>query len=347
MQKQRIVYLCGHERINNMENIKSKDIIQIIISLGLGILVFYFVYKQLDLNEMRTIFHSAKWGYVIVPILLCLLSSWVRALRWNMLIEPVAQKPAMKNTFCAVMFGYFINHIFPRAGEVARCGVLKKYEKIPMSELFGTVITERAFDMLVTLLIVFFTIVAEYEVFRNILSDVHIIEKISGILSNPIIWIIILAFILGVIFFWKKILTWKIFQKGRDLGKGVWNGLKSFTKVKNKALFLFYSIFIFVIYFFMLFCSFWMFDFTERLTIETGLVTYVFGALGMIVPVQGGIGTYEFMTIQALMIYGVTATQAGTFAILAHLVEIIVNCVVGFGCSLVLPFINKKQKGNA
>ncbi len=325
-----------------MEKLKSKDIIQIVISLGLGILVFYFVYKQLDLNEMRTIFHSAKWGYVVVPILLCLLSSWVRALRWNMLIEPVAQTPAMKNTFCAVMFGYFVNHIFPRAGEVARCGVLKKYEKIPMSELFGTVITERAFDMLVTLLIVFFTVIAEFEVFRNILSDVHVWDKISGIFSNPIIWTIILAFVLGVVFFWKKISTWKAFQKGKEMGTGIWNGLKSFTKVKNKPLFLFYSILIFVIYFFMIYCSFWMFDFTEQLSMEAGLVTYVFGALGMVVPVQGGIGTYEFMTIQALMIYGVTATQAGTFAILAHLVEIIVNCVVGFGCSLVLPFINKK-----
>jgi len=248
----------------------------------------------------------------------------------------------MKNTFCAVMFGYFVNHIFPRAGEVARCGVLKKYEKIPMSELFGTVITERAFDMLVTLLIVFFTVIAEFEVFRNILSDVHVWDKISGIFSNPIIWTIILAFVLGVVFFWKKISSWKVFQKGKEMGTGIWNGLKSFTKVKNKPLFLFYSILIFVIYFFMLYCSFWMFDFTEQLSMEAGLVTYVFGALGMVVPVQGGIGTYEFMTIQALMIYGVTATQAGTFAILAHLVEIIVNCVVGFGCSLVLPFINKK-----
>ncbi len=330
-----------------MANVKGKDILQIVISLGLGILVFYFVYKQLDLNEMRTIFHSAKWRYVVVPILLCLLSSWVRALRWNMLIEPVAQAPVIKNTFCAVMFGYFVNHIFPRAGEVARCGVLKKYEKIPMSELFGTVITERAFDMLVTLLIVFFTVIAEFEVFRSVLSYVHILDKISEIFSNPIVWIIILAFVLGISFFRKKISTWKFFQKGKEMGTGVWNGLKSFTRIKNKPLFLFYSIFIFVIYFFMLYCSFWMFDFTEQLSIEAGLATYVFGALGMVVPVQGGIGTYEFMTIQALMIYGVTATQAGTFAILAHLVEIIVNCVVGFGCSLVLPFINKKQKGNA
>ena len=330
-----------------MEKVKGKDILQIVVSLGLGVLMFYFVYKQLDLNEMRTIFHSAKWGYVVVPILLCLLSSWVRALRWNMLIEPVAQTPAMKNTFCAVMFGYFVNHIFPRAGEVARCGVLKKYEKIPMSELFGTVITERAFDMLVTLLIVFFTIIAEFEVFQNILSDVHILDKVAGLFSNPIIWIILLAFVLGISFFWKKISNWKIFQKGKEMGTGVWNGLKSCTKVKNKPLFLFYSILIFVIYYLMLYCSFWMFDFTSGLTLEAGLVTYVFGALGMVVPVQGGIGTYEFMTIQALLIYGITATQAGTFAILAHLVEIIVNCVVGFGCSLILPFINKDKKENA
>ncbi len=323
-----------------MKDIRLKDILQILISLGLGVVVFYLVYKQLDMDEMKEIFHSTKWGYLVVPVILCLLSSLVRAVRWNMLIEPVAEKPKLKNTFCAVMFGYFVNHIFPRAGEVARCGVLKKYGNVPLSELFGTVITERAFDLLITLLIVLFTVVTEFDLFRGILASAQL-PDFSAFIVNPYLWIGI--FVIGalIFFFRKKIKQWKISVKIKEILAGVWKGLKSFIDVRNKPMFLLYSVLIFVIYYLMLYCSFWIFDFTTGLSLEAGLVTYVFGALGMVAPVQGGIGTYEFMTIQALALYGITQTQAGAFALIAHLVEIVVNCVVGFVCFLILPFINR------
>lgn len=323
---------------------KIKNLLQIVISLGLGVWVFYLVYKELDIEEMQEIFKTAKWAYIIIPIFLCIFSSYIRALRWNMLIEPVAPTPKTKNTFCAVMVGYLVNHIFPRAGEVARCGVLKNYEKAPMSVLFGTVITERAFDMLVTLIFVLLTIVVEFDRFRDILSEFNLQDKILGILSNPIIWIVMAVCVILLLLICKKASHWGFLQKIKSMLLGIWDGLKSFTQVRNKPLFLFYSFFIFIIYYLMLYTSFWLFDFTSNLTLGAGLVIYVFGALGMIAPVQGGIGTYEFMTIQAMLLYGISATQSGSFAILSHLVEIIVNCVVGFVCFLILPLINKKRE---
>lgn len=326
-----------------MEKITLKDIIKLIVSLGLGIFVFYLVYKELNMEAMKEYVREAHWIYVIFPIILCILSSWMRALRWNMLIEPVAKEPAMKNTFCAVVFGYFVNHIFPRAGEVARCGVLTKYEGIPFSELVGTVITERVIDLIIAVLITLVTIVLEFDLFQGILQDVNITEKFVHLLANPILWGIIAVSALLFFIFRNKIKESALFTKVKGFGAGLWNGLKSFTQVKNKFLFLVYSALIFIMYFFMLYCSFWVFDFTKDLSFNAGLVTYVFSTLGMIVPVQGGIGTYEYMTMQALNLYGIIEEQGGTFAALSHLIEIIVNCVVGFACYLLLPVINKKQ----
>lgn len=323
--------------------ITLKDIIQTIVSLALGIYVFWLVYSNLDMDEMSKLIKSARWEFVLFPIGLCLLSSLVRALRWNMLIEPIAKKPALKNTFSAVMYGYFVNHLLPRAGEIARCGVLKKYEGISFAELVGTVITERAFDLVTTLLIVTSTVVLEFDTFSDILSGVSIWQSICSILTNTIFWIVTGAVLLLVFLFRKQIMRLKIVAKIKEIAIGVLNGLKSFTKVKNKPLFIIYSLLIFFMYYLMLYFSFWMFDFTEVLGLEEALVTYVFGALGMLVPVQGGIGAYEFMTIKALGIYGIGATAAGTFALFAHLVEIIVTCGVGFGCSLALPFMNKNK----
>ena len=321
-----------------------KDIIQTLLSLALGILIFYLVYNHLDMEEMQTLIKTARWEYIIIPVVLSLFSSLVRALRWNMLIAPIAKEPKLRNTFCAVMYGYFINHLLPRAGEFARCGVLKKYEGIGFSELIGTVITERAFDLIVTFLIVALTLVCEYDVFRNALEGITFGQHLLAFMSSPILWICVAACLLLFYFFRAKIMQLKIMGKVKEMGKGVWNGLKLFTKVSNKPLFIVYSLLKFFIYYLMLYFSFWMFDFTSGLDMRAGLTTYVFGALGMVVPVQVCIGTYEFMTIQALAIYGISATCAGTFAILAHLVEIVVNCVVGFLCSVMLPFINKNAK---
>ncbi|MBR6041711.1 MAG: flippase-like domain-containing protein [Paludibacteraceae bacterium] len=324
--------------------ITKKDAIQTVVSLALGIIVFLLVYRELNIKEMRELLKNAHWEYIAIPVVLSLLSCIARALRWNQLIEPIAQKPALKNTFCAVMYGYFINHLLPRAGELARCGVLKKYEGIPFTELLGTVITERAFDLIITFLITFLTIVLEFELFGDILSGITIWQSICNLLTNPLLWIFLAVLTLVLYLLRKKIMQSKLMNKFKRLGTGIWNGLKSFTKVKNKPLFIVYSIFIFLMYYLMLYFSFWLFDFTADLGAEAGLTTYVFGALGMVAPVQGGIGTYEFMTIQALGIYGIGATAAGAFAVLSHLIEIVVNCVVGFGCSLILPFINKQKK---
>ena len=324
--------------------ITLKDAIQTVISLGLGILIFWLVYRQLDIDEMKILLAQAHPAYLLIPIVLCLLSSLIRALRWNMLIEPLGKKPHLKNTFCAVMYGYFINHLLPRAGEVARCGVMKKYENLSFTEMLGTVITERAFDLVVTMLIVGTTVVCEFDVFAGVLGKVTILQKLSALLSSPILWICLTAFALLAFFLKNWIMGLKIMGKFKQVASGIVNGLKSFTQVKNKPLFIVYSLLIFVIYYLMLYFSFFVFDFTSGLDMMSGLTTYVFGALGMIVPVQGGIGAYEFMTIQALMIYGINATQGGTFAILAHLVEIIVNCLVGFLCSVALPFINNQKK---
>lgn len=329
--------------IKKMENKKVKDAIRVIISLGLGILIFYLVYRQIDINEVKANLKTAHWGYLIFPIIICFLSTWFRAARWNMFIEPVAKVPASKNTFCAVMIGYFVNHLIPRGGEIARCAVLTKYEGIPMSELVGTVITERAFDLIVTLGIVFITVLFEHDIFAGVLGDVNILDSLTHFITNPYLWGALIIITLFIVFFKKKLAHFKFAQKFKGIGVGIWNGLKSFTKIKNKPLFILYTFLIFFMYYLMLYTTFWIFDFSKDLSLGQGLVTYVFGSLGMIVPTQGGIGAYEYMTIQALLMYGITKAQAGTFAVIAHVIEIIIYCVCGFLCTLILPVMNRNN----
>ena len=95
----------------------------------------------------------------------------------------------------------------------------------------------------------------------------------------------------------------------------------------------------------MLHFSFWAFDFSKDITFSQGLVIYVMGALGIIAPVQGGIGAWHFMTIQALVFYlgeGIIS-EAKAFALVVHSMQTI---PVYIGCGLIayilLPIVNKK-----
>ena len=45
------------------------------------------------------------------------------------------------------MCGYFANTFIPRAGEILRCTLLCRYEKIPVNKLIGTILVERVFDL--------------------------------------------------------------------------------------------------------------------------------------------------------------------------------------------------------
>src|SRR5580692_12573126 len=105
-------------------------------------------------TQLKNALDQANY-WLLIPVLLLLLAShWLRALRWRQLIEPMGYEPSRMNCFLGVMIGYFVNLGAPRLGEVVKCTVLARYEKVPVDKLVGTIVAERAFDV-VCLLVAF------------------------------------------------------------------------------------------------------------------------------------------------------------------------------------------------
>ena len=133
--------------------------------LGIGIGLIWLVVKDLtekDKEEIYKSFREANYWWIIVTILLGFLSNVSRAIRWKMLMKPLGHSPRLDNTVYAIFIGYMANYALPRLGEVTRCGILNRYDKVPMNELLGTVLAERAIDMLCLILIFFYTLFAQY-----------------------------------------------------------------------------------------------------------------------------------------------------------------------------------------
>ena len=325
----------------NKENIKTA--LKVIFSLGLGILIFWYVYKDWDIDTLMDNLRGVRIIWIIIPLFIALLSHFLRAVRWKMLIDPLGKKVNLWNIYGAVMAGYCINYAVPRAGEIARCGLVKKYEGVPFTELLGTLIVDRSVDIIVEGIVILLTIALQYSEIMQLAEQYHLIEGGIGLLSNPITWIIIVSLIVLPFLFRKAIKNTKIYAKIKELLSNVVNGLKSVLKLEHKGLFILYSILIFVGYYFMFYLCFFAFDYTENLSMLCGLSAFVMGSLGIIAPVQGGLGAWHVLVIGTLVIYGVFEDQACSFALLVHGSQTLMLISVGILAMLLMFYFNKKK----
>ena len=92
----------------------------------------------------------------LVPAMVAFAAQTVlRGMRWRSLFAH-GHRPARRPVMAATMIGYLFNNIMPaRAGEAARVVALNQSTPTPAAEIVGTVVVERAYDVLSILLIYF------------------------------------------------------------------------------------------------------------------------------------------------------------------------------------------------
>jgi uncharacterized protein (TIRG00374 family) len=176
--------------------------------------------------------------WLIVPVFLILTGSHViRTLRWRLLMEPMGYTPGFFNSFFAVMIGYLANLAIPRLGEVLKCTLLAKYEKVPVEKVLGTIVAERAFDVISLLAVFLLALILQFDVvtgsYQNIKNMQSTAEQ-SGSLSG---WIFLGVLIIGTVFLGWVIYTgrWKaLLAKIKGIAQGIWEGLITARKLKHK-----------------------------------------------------------------------------------------------------------------
>lgn len=289
--------------------------------------------------------NDVNYSWIWLSVFLGVLSHISRAARWRYLIEPLGHKPRLSNTFFAVMIGYIMNLVVPRMGELSKCGVMSKYEKISFARLIGTMITERIFDLLVLGMVTILMVVTQFgHVLQFLNENPDIREKVTNLAFSPILIAgLVIALILTIVL-WKKIRKSNLFRKIETAASHFKEGILSVRYVKNKGAFMFHSLFIWLMYYLMLYVSFFAFDFTKDLSPLAGLTTFVMGSFGMVAPVQGGIGAWHFMTRESLALYGIPYENGIIFAFVAHTIMTLLVIVLGLLSVVALPFFNNQKK---
>lgn len=288
------------------------DVLRLIFFLGIGFFFIYWFLLKLDSGQKEAIwqsFREADYVWVAIAMACCMLSHWVRALRWRLLYEPMGCKPSMTSTFGSVVVAYLGNLAFPRAGEVMRCATMRSSEQIPMEKSLGTVVTERAVDLIFFALIVLVGLLAMFgqakDWLYNTLSErYHELPNMFMIGSAAVV-LLALAFLFYKLL-WKRLLHIKFFKKIDDLVHGTVEGVKSILHLgtRKTLLFLLYSVIIYALYIGGGLIIFQAFGETRHLGLDAAFVLYLFGSVGMTFS-QGGIGVYPVLVQLALDIFGV------------------------------------------
>jgi len=315
-----------------------------IIFFTLGIFIFWLIYKDQDIERIKSVLkNEVNYFWIVVSLFIGLISHISRTLRWGLMIEPISHKPRFSNTFMAVMIGYLMNMAFPRMGEISRCGVLSRYEKISFTKLFGTVVAERLIDVISLLLLLLLVIFSQFgQMIRFLQHNPEIQDKLSKVFTSPILIVAFVVFVVLAFLFRNVFKQSNIFKKIVAILLNFKEGFISIRSIKRKGWFWFHSAFIWFCYYLMLYSIFFAFDFTSDLNPIAGLTTFVFASFGMVAPVQGGIGAWHFMAIEALSLYGVAYENGVIFAFVAHTSMTVMIILIGIISMLILPFMNRR-----
>ncbi len=338
------------------------NILKFLVFLGVGLVILYFVYQNqneayqaqcaldgvaaADCSLMQKVivdFKSVRIPWLLAAFAAYVMSNVSRAIRWQMLLKSLGKPVRFINSFLATMLGYFANLGLPRLGEVLRPLSMSKYEKIPVEKVLGTVVVDRTMDVISLLLIISLAFLLEFDTLWGYLNE-NMSSEGGSLLTNPIVLGILglggLVVILTIVFR-KKIQATAFYKKIEQVLLGFWDGILSIKNLDQPGWFIFHSINIWVGYFLMFYCYMPSFGPTEHLGPTVALMAFVFGTFGILIPSPGGMGSYHFLVIAALTLYGINSGDAFSSANISFFGTHFCNIVLGLIAVIFLPIINK------
>ncbi len=333
---------------------KLKSALQLILFAGIGVgLVWLSIHNipDKDIETTKQSFKDADYTIVIISALISILAHVIRAWRWDMLMKPIGHNISFKNSFAGVMIGYMVNYAVPRAGELSRCGVAAKYEKIPFAAALGTVITERIIDLILLMLLFFITLAVQFNELIG-LTNIYVVQpltvKFGGLLHNTMYLVILivglLAFV-GALFVLRNKIKSLFTGKIGGLLKSFGDGLKSIKDLEKPGLFILQSFLIWLMYFLSLYVCLFCFNETKTLGVKPALAFMLFTSIGVMVS-PGGIGAYQLIGTQILLYYQVVNGVAVAFPWIVWGVQFIAIIIIGGLCFLFLPLLNRSKNDN-
>lgn len=321
----------------------ANNIWKVALSLILGGAILYWMYRGLDFKQVEDVLlHKMSWTWMLLSFPFGISAQVFRGWRWKQSLEPLGEKARSSISIYSIFLSYALSLVIPRAGEFARCGVLKKWDDVSFPKALGTVVTERAIDSLLVLLITALVFVMQIPVFLNFFEKTG--TSMDSLLSQFTATGYIVTAICGIAvlilahYLLKRL---AIYNKVKATLGGLWQGIISLKGVRNVPLYIALTLGIWLSYFFHYYLTFQCFEATSHLNLMCGLVTFIVGSIAVIVPTPNGAGPWHFAVKTMLILYGIQANDALFFVLIVHSVQTLLVVLLGIYAWIALAFTGK------
>jgi len=324
----------------------SNDIFKIALSLILGGAILYWMYRGFNFHSIeQVVMHDMNWTWMLLSFPFGILAQMFRGWRWKQTLEPIDEHPRTCTCINSIFLSYAVSLVVPRIGEFARCGVLKRYDNVSFPKALGTVVTERAIDSLLVMIITGLTFISQIPVFmkffRRTGTSMDSMLKNFSLIGYLVTGICGIAVLILLHYLLKRL---SIYNKVKATLSGIWQGVISLKGVKNVPLFIFFTLAIWGSYFLHYYLTFFCFDATSHLGMACAMVTFIVGSIAVIVPTPNGAGPWHFAVKTMLILYGVADTNALYFVLIVHTVQTMLVVLLGVYAWAALAFTEKRNQ---
>ena len=331
----------------------NKRYIRKTINIGLPLLfggaILYWMYRDFDIESIRDVLlHKMNWWWMLASFPFGILAQAFRAWRWKQTLAPLDEHPRTKTCTNAIFLSYAASLVVPRIGEFTRCGVLAKKDGVNFAKALGTVVTERAVDSLIILIITALVLLLQMPVFLSFFSKtgtrIDDLTALLGMFSTTGYIVVAICAVMTLICFYIFRKKLAFYDKMKTTVQGILDGVMSLRNVSNVPLFLFYSLAIWGAYFLHYYLTFFCFEGTSHLGLMCALVTFIVGSIAVLVPTPNGAGSWHFAVKTMLILYGVADNEALYFVLIVHTIQTLLVAALGIYASVCLSLYPNKNK---
>lgn len=306
------------------------------ILLLITLVFLYFVFVNINFTELIREFRYFDYRYILILIISTIVSLSFRALCFKQLVSKALPEARLKELIPLCLTGAGLNIVLPaRAGDIFRAYYAGAKYKVDKMKIFGSVILERLFDIVIIFCLLFFAVMVYH---RNSLA-VKLCIFAAGVL------------VLGIVF---AVLTYKYnnidkvcgFINNKTVNLPFHNLIEKSTEFVNKICSSFFRGFEIinspkkVLYALTASLGIWVFECINYLIVIQGfgldvhwsvsLFVIGFIALACMIPSTSiFIGPYQVAVIAAFAIYDISKESALAISFLEQsIVTIFLSAVV-------------------
>lgn len=313
--------------------------LKLVLPVVLGGVILYWMYRDFDFKRIEHVMlYDMDWTWMLLSLPFGITAQLFRGIRWRQTLEPVGERPRLATCVNSIFLSYAASLVIPRIGEFTRCGVLSRCDGVSFPKALGTVVTERAIDTLLVMIVTGATLLAQMTEFdRFFASTGTSIDSILGSFSATGYCVTAVCAVAVVVLLHFLLKRLSIYDKVKATLHGIWQGMLSLRSVRNIPLFVVLTLGIWLSYFLHYYLTFFCFGFTSGLGVMCALATFVVGSIAVIVPTPNGAGPWHFAVKTMLLLYGgaaaggheLTADEALSFVLIVHTIQTMLVVLLG------------------